>query len=273
MGFEIRNDKLIKYTEEPGMTEIRIPKEITRINHLAFSGCRTLVQIGIPEGVKRIGSDAFRECTALESIIIPEGIDTLYSNMFIFCSSLKSVVLPESLETISTEVFRFCTNLESICIPDNVKHFGARIFKDCTKLNSISYCGITFNPHDYGDSHLDGIRLENVFSLIKNHDFSLFMNLHAKYDIIFKLFLNQNDAEAGAYIRSHFLGMFRFLIAKGDLHSVQKILDLHQFVRKGNIDKFIQYAIDKQKHEIYLRLLEYKDNFIGYQPIEEKFRL
>ena len=36
MGFEIENGVLIKYTEEPGVTEIVIPNGVTSIGNFAF---------------------------------------------------------------------------------------------------------------------------------------------------------------------------------------------------------------------------------------------
>ena len=42
MGFEIENGVLIKYTEEPGVTEVVIPDGVTIIGGYSFSECEMI---------------------------------------------------------------------------------------------------------------------------------------------------------------------------------------------------------------------------------------
>lgn len=72
MGFTIRNGKLKRYTEEPGVTEISILDSVTKIGEGAFYGCESLTSVTIPDSVIRISESAFADCTNLSEIILGE---------------------------------------------------------------------------------------------------------------------------------------------------------------------------------------------------------
>ena len=59
MGFQIEDGVLIKYTEEPGVTEVVIPDGVTEIGDRAFYECESLTSITLPDGVTEIGKYAF----------------------------------------------------------------------------------------------------------------------------------------------------------------------------------------------------------------------
>jgi hypothetical protein len=63
-----------------------------------------------------------------------------------------------------------------------------------------------------------------------------------------------------------------YLIDFEDAENVDMILKLG-YVTKKNIDEFIEYAIEKEQHEIYLILLNYKNEKIGFKSVEEQFKL
>lgn len=70
MGFQIEDGVLIKYTEEPGVTEAVIPDSVTQIGNEAFSGCTSLASITIPDSVTEIGNGAFSGCESLKKLTI-----------------------------------------------------------------------------------------------------------------------------------------------------------------------------------------------------------
>ena len=49
------------------------------------------------------------------------------------------------------------------------------------------------------------------------------------------------------------------LIDGGNLELIQVLLGKMDFVTKKNVDKYIQYAIDRKQQEIYLDLIRFKD--------------
>ncbi|MBR6082549.1 MAG: leucine-rich repeat protein [Salinivirgaceae bacterium] len=60
---------------------ITIPNSVTKIDHNAFSFCKSLKQITVPNSVTSIGNFAFFECKSLQKIIIPKGSVRKYKKM------------------------------------------------------------------------------------------------------------------------------------------------------------------------------------------------
>ena len=130
MGFQIENGALIRYTEEPGVTDVVIPEGVTCIGDSAFSRCQLLTNITIPESVTRIGDWAFEYCESLTSITIPEGVTRIGIGVFIGCC-LTSITIPESVTSIGTGAFASCKSLTSITIPEGVTSIEDETFEDC----------------------------------------------------------------------------------------------------------------------------------------------
>ena len=65
------NDKLI--------TDLAIPKSVTKINDWTFYKCKPLETVTIKSGVKEIGKGAFWSCTSLQDIKIPKSITKIGS--------------------------------------------------------------------------------------------------------------------------------------------------------------------------------------------------
>ena len=163
---------LVKYTEEPGMTEVVIPKGVTSIGKRAFFWCVFLTDIDIPESVTTIGDGAFDCCKSLTSIEVssnnskyassggvlfdknfsrlircPEGKSGSYTlpknvmeighDAFIDCRNLTSITIPESVTTIGTYAFHNCEKLTSIIIPKSVTSIGDDVFFGCRLLTNI----------------------------------------------------------------------------------------------------------------------------------------
>ena len=72
MGFIIKDNTLLKYNEENGVTEAVIPDSVTSIGDWAFYGCSSLSSITIPDSVTEIGFGAFYGCNSLSSVTIPD---------------------------------------------------------------------------------------------------------------------------------------------------------------------------------------------------------
>lgn len=160
MGFTMKGDVLLRYTEEPGVTIAVIPDGVRRIDRGAFENCENLVGVSFPDSVKEIGWNAFKNCKSLVSVTIPEGVTKLEgtfdgcrslttvslpdslteigSNAFSFCLKLQSVRIPPHVTSIGNDAFGVCHGLTSVVIPDSVKEIGRRAFKVCISLSSVT---------------------------------------------------------------------------------------------------------------------------------------
>ena len=53
------------------ITNLVIPRNITKICRFSFAGCRNLINVTIPNSVTEIGDNAFSKCSSLVNIQIP----------------------------------------------------------------------------------------------------------------------------------------------------------------------------------------------------------
>ena len=83
--------------------------------------------------------------------------------------------------------------------------------------------------------------------------------LGLKFQLAVKLIDWYDNAEAKAYVKKMLTKGVKMLIDNGNLQLIQVLLGKTDFVTKKNVDKYIQYAIDKKQKEIYLDLIRYKN--------------
>ena len=134
---------------QSSLTQITLPKNITKIDRHTFYGCQSLSSITIPDKVTAICDSAFAYCTGLRNVVLPEGIKTigqmafLYAGAFsehlsinlpntltdignyAFCATgIRHLVIPNSIDTIPEGAFSMCAWLESLEIPNSIKVIG-----------------------------------------------------------------------------------------------------------------------------------------------------
>lgn len=93
------------------LTNVVIPKGVTKIEALMFYGCKSLLNVEIPDSVTEIEPRAFRDCTRLSSIVIPKGVTSIEASAFYGCERLSSIVLPEKVAISDRHVFEGCLAL------------------------------------------------------------------------------------------------------------------------------------------------------------------
>ncbi|MBS6929045.1 MAG: leucine-rich repeat domain-containing protein [Finegoldia magna] len=121
-----------------GVTEIRLPKNLTEIPFACFSGCKQLRTVVLNEKLDNIDMFAFANCKDLEYIDFPNSIRKI--DEFSFCyTGLKKVELPEGLEYIGGEVFMGAEKLEEIKFPKSLEIIDAKgyLFDECPNLKKI----------------------------------------------------------------------------------------------------------------------------------------
>lgn len=141
------------------ITKVTLPKNLSQIGNLAFTGCTALESIELPDGLTLIGMKAFSgsglkslsipdsvdsgldsivdNCVNLEYIKLPNGINYIYSRFFYNTPKLKSVTIPESVSSIGPEAF-VGSSIESIKIPKNVWGIYESAFEN-TKIRSVEF--------------------------------------------------------------------------------------------------------------------------------------
>lgn len=285
MDFIIKDNVLLSYQKEYGVTEITIPdnvkiiehdafydcKNLTsiiipdsveKIYHHAFSGCKNLKSITIPGSVKRIGCDAFRGSENLTSVIIQNGVTEIGSYAFSECKNLKNVVIPDSIKYIEREVFGNCKNLTSITLPDSIESIHNDAFFNCVNLTDLTIT-TNINKIKVNLSHKENMNtiktLKNILSLVRNKDFSARLDLKIKYKLIIDYFFATGNNVSEYYIKKNFSKIMKQCIEDNDTDRINKVLENSDFITKRNIDKFITYAIEKKKQDIFIILTSYKN--------------
>lgn len=119
-----------------GLTDINIPKRITKLPEYCFYGC-PFETFTIPEHVTSIDQCALAY-TGLKSIVVPESVTEFGAYLFCGCTKLTEVTLPSNMTQLPMCAFTGCTSLESITLPDSIWAFGVACFGDCTNLKEIN---------------------------------------------------------------------------------------------------------------------------------------
>lgn len=151
------------------ITEVTIPKTVTKIGSYAFSRCYELTKVNFaPDAqLKEIGGGAFHVCQRLSEITIPKTVTTIGNSAFsevaskrfvpegfkfaveaesdlatlgeyIFLNtnlvSFKFLGTAEKFKKIPARAFRGVKTLTTLQLPSNVEEIGDEAFKGCTGL-------------------------------------------------------------------------------------------------------------------------------------------
>ncbi|MBE6875594.1 MAG: leucine-rich repeat domain-containing protein [Ruminococcus sp.] len=256
MPFQIQQVTLIRYLEEPGMTEITVPEEIKALGNECFLNCQQIVSVILPDGLTEIPYRGFKNCTSLNRIRIPETIVRIGEGAFSGCENLKELVLPENLESIGTYAFYGSERLMRF-------RLAGGVFK--VRMNDIY-------QNQYDTSLLKKFLCEKnteqqrkIFSQTED----------AKYKSAMAYYLlhsGQADDDIRKYAKRNITKTAKFYMDNQETEGLQELLSTG-FITKSNIAKLLEYAIVNGCHESYLLLLEYKDKYIGYQNPIDKLKL
>jgi hypothetical protein len=234
-----------------------IPDGVTQIKTEAFKNCVNLREITLPESLKTIGVQAFRNCTSLKRIAIPAEVRRICRYTFLECKNLEEVILSDNLQSIQLSAFGSCISLQSIVIPDSVEEIDSYAFQNCANLKELVYHNLHIRM-DFTDWN-EFTYLRRIIHFINQKDYTEKIIASVKYDLLWQMFFqNPDDEKLKDYLHQYFSKIFLYLIEKDDAQAIQKILDCNSFITKNNIDKLIRYAIEHQKIQSQLLLMNYK---------------
>lgn len=120
------------------LSAINIPESVTSIGVNAFMGCYALISINLPSKLTTISDGMFSSCRALENVWVQDKVTSIGKNAFRNCQALKSIILPNTVRTINEGAFAQCKSLSIVQIPDQVSSIGQDIFNGCISLTSFS---------------------------------------------------------------------------------------------------------------------------------------
>lgn len=250
MGFEIKNGVLVKYIDD-GRKDIVIPDNVTHIASSAFRDCKNIVSVTITENVRKIGERAFQGCAELNSLVFRNGSVFIGSFSFYQCKKIVSVTIPADFVGADKFVFLCCTRFEYLKIKgENVN----------ITLHSVEFLTDNIYPQGGAGEFVDFICAENykkerLFAKIK------VMTYKIPCALIFAF--EYGNERAKAYIKDNVEAIVHTLTRIEDAENLTKILSLG-YVTAENIDKLIQYAINKKNAEFQLILSNYKNEHLGF---------
>lgn len=293
MGFEIKDNILIKYTEETGVTKVIVPDGIISIGERAFHNCENLTNIIIPDSVASIGCAAFASCISFTSITIPENVNIIEDSLFWGCMSLEKIKvnennktycdvdgvlfskdkktllicpprktgnysIPENVTDIGNFAFYGCSGITNITIPYSIVNIGDCTFYHCVKLESIIVNG---NEFKINRTEIENVKetVNDALNMLFKNDFSMKFSHKVKFKLITDYFFCTGNSEAEVYLKKNFSKVMKQCIENNDIDRINKILKNTGFVTKRNINHFISYSAENNKYEIQNILLDYKN--------------
>ncbi|GEM_PF-1178739 len=265
------------------LEKVTFSEGLEEIGASAFLWCTQLEKIHIPASVKDIGNATFSACKRLTEFTVDEQnpyfttIDNvLYDKnctKILYCPYSKTTLqLPETLQEIGSFAFAWCVHLKELEIPDSVTLIGGSAFRRTNALSEVTISEKVQFPRspEFADTtciHMQG--KDGIFSfyptegdheasyLVLYHDYSWQMNHEAKYTLIWRMYF-AGISGADAYVKKNFAKMFRMLIDKEDIPTIQKVLDKQEMLTTRNIKRFLEYA--ENQPEILKMLMDYQEN-------------
>ncbi len=162
------------FARAKGVTGVRIPDGVVKIDRGAFAECVGLQEITLPRSLDTIGSNAFLGCENLTRVTFPKGVRKIMGGLFVGCTSLtevkveegnanycvtdgilmstdgqtlvyypmwkqqKEYTVPSSVRTLESAAFDGCEHLEKVLLPDGVTSIPGNLFHYCKNLKNVT---------------------------------------------------------------------------------------------------------------------------------------
>ena len=290
------------------ITSVVIPDSVTFLKERAFYKCYNLKRIVIPDSVQFIDERAFEFCGNLNHVRIPDGISSLGYRTFGDCYSLSDLKIPLSVVRIhgcafdcrftydidngipwsrklsensgdfviiGKVLFRYRGNQKKVIIPDNIVTIADHAFIPSTPESVVIPDSVSLIEKD-AFNLFDRFNPERpILRRIEYHHIAFLLSEKFNYmqaleltDNIRKLLSGSEDADVLNYLREHRTD----LLFLDSLDVFQKILDSGKIFTKDNIDEFIRYTAENQKHEFQIMLMHYKQEKGWYEDIKSIIR-
>ena len=259
--FQIEQGVLIRYTGSG--EEAVIPEGVAVIGEKAFFNCTGLKSVVIGNSVTSIGNWAFFNCKTLDAVRIPDSVTHIGEGAFSYCIRMKTVVIPDSVTCIEAGAFESCTSLTSVRMPEHITGIRKEAFRGCNLVESVTV----------GEWKFRYVFPDELLQILIEKNCSVKISDSSKNNLILQLFMYDIDIEGMFdYINAHFWWMTRQAFW-GDSKIIQKMLDSGKIITSEDIDSLIEDAIQCQKYEIQLMLMDYKYQHFDFHNPADKLKL
>lgn len=133
------------FQDDTNLSEVKLPKNLKRIDKCTFAGCTSLKTVEIPSTVTKIKELAFTD-SGIEELTLPEGVEEVEGPLF-NGTKLKKIYLPASLKEIHGWFLMDIDNLDS-------------------KMNPVYKVEVYVKKGSYADKHYDDY---GKFSTVKKY--------------------------------------------------------------------------------------------------------
>lgn len=280
---------------------VNISGGVKSIGKSAFSSCLNLRYMDIPKSVTYIGKNAFFlthwlwnkidenplviingiiiDAELCEGdIIIPDGITSVSLETFHF--NVKSLTIPDSVKNIS-DYDNFCENLKLIFSHNDITVYFM-LPQDAKQLmlnEALELCTSNYEAGKFFEKFTEdnfyktfGVHSSryNLFKFLNNPTADNFNDIKKqdyKIPLCLLRFFGYGENEYEGYIAENIVSIANWIIDNENYKLLDAILKT-DFVTDQNIDDIIEYAVQAQKTEIYVMLLNYKAENIGFADDE-----
>ena len=127
-----------------GLTEIKIPDTVTKVNSYAFANCRSLTDFTTGSNLRSIDENALANCSSLKNLDFLSLLTSVGEGALYGCG-ISELELPETLTTIGAEAFGNCKSLKKVVLPVTVMDgssysYNYNMTGSCTAQGIFSGC-------------------------------------------------------------------------------------------------------------------------------------
>lgn len=233
-----------------------------------------LSELVIPDGVEVIGQSVGKELS-VRRVTFPASLREIQKLAFLYCGFLEEVMFPSGLQTIGGGAFSVCRNLKIIIIPESVCEV-APFALSCARLEEIHCHGVVIKKEETPEFLIDPQNMYHLLSRIVKREFQNFPDLFQSAVLPFRLAVRfPEHSEIREEIQKNFENLFLDVLIYDALDFFTENREFFRaYLNQGNIDGFIRKAIATGKHEFYLELLNFKNDFLDFpESPGEKLKL
>ena len=127
--------------EGEAVTQVTVPKGVTKIGSYAFRNCKKLTKVTLPSTLKEVGTSAFYGCSKLTSVSVAGG--KVGKNAFRNCSRLSKVTLGSKVSSVSTGALKGAKATSITIKTSKLSKTSIKNLVSSSKLTTIKCPGVS----------------------------------------------------------------------------------------------------------------------------------